>query len=196
MVMNICVFAGAGGTYQDNQDAYKIGKALAEAGHVVFTGGSKKGVMGACTEGAFHADGKVYGIMPRKIYDLGNYSPYQETVTVHDMAERKAIFWDKCDAFLCLPGGLGSMDELFEIACLVKLGYKPASTPIVVLDTHKYYRPLHDMIRTMLAEGYIRESGADLVKFRTSIVEAVRALNGENATVSVQDIETEQASTD
>lgn len=189
-VMNICVFAGAGGTSQDTNDAYRIGEVLAKKGHVLYTGGSKKGVMGAVTEGAFHYDGRVYGVMPERIYNLGNYSPYQETIQVRNMTERKEIFWDKCQAFLCLPGGLGTIDELFEIACLVKLGYKPSSTPIVVLDTRGFYRPLRGMLEAMSSDGYVRESGKDIIKFRSSITWAVSELEGISSPDTVEDPET------
>jgi uncharacterized protein (TIGR00730 family) len=156
-------------------DAYQTGKLLAGSKAVVYFGGSSKGVMGALTGGVLEANGQIIGVLPESIAALRHYRTDIKMVIKPDMASRKQVFWDNCDSFLCLPGGFGTMDELFEIATHMKLGHtKPR--PIVVLNTNGFYEPLRLLFARMFLHGTMPADRINLVRFCDTVQEAVEAV--------------------
>ena len=172
--MRVCIFAGAGGHATHSYDAYYIGVDLAAAGcHVVY-GGSKRGVMGSVSGGALDGGGFVTGVLPEKIAALKHYPAGINLITTPDMPTRKAHFWE-CDAFLCLPGGAGTLDELAEIWCLQKLGYTTPK-PIVIYNGGGFWDALKLLVQDMVRHGMMPQERADMLTFVDRIDQVVPAL--------------------
>lgn len=163
MTKTVCIFAGARGKDHLFPDCALIAKALSLSGWDVWYGGSSKGVMGAVCSSVKAVGGRITGVLPKKVADLNHYDPEIGMVIAQDMAERKSHFW-KCDLFLCLPGAYGSMDELFEILTLTKLGYVE-KRPIIIFNQFGMYDPLKQLFKNMVDHGLMGSDRADLVKF-------------------------------
>jgi len=173
--MRVCVFAGAGGTSSLVVDAESIGAALAATGAYVVYGGSNKGVMGGLARGVLGADGHLTGVLPAKLAALKHYPPSVSVLEVTpDMPTRKAHFWE-CDAFLCLPGGAGTLDELAEIWCLQKLGYTTPK-PIVIYNGAGFWDALKLLVQDMVRHGMMPQERADMLTFVDRIDQVVPAL--------------------
>lgn len=145
-------------------------------------GGGGKGSMGSLANGfilsmnAFPERGaSLIGVMPEKLARPELQHPHSSIRTVATMEERKRIFWQECDAYLCLPGGIGTMDELWEAACMVKLGFIP-QRPIVVLDSDGFFTPLRQALTDMVQAGYMDQGRAGLITFVTDIPTALHEL--------------------
>ena len=118
-----------------------LGRRLAEAGHGIVYGGGSRGSMGAVADGALEAGGTVVGILPQFMADLEWGHPgLTELQLVEDMRERKHRLLTDSDAVIALPGGCGTLEELFEAITLKRLGIY--LNPIVLLDTAGFYQPL------------------------------------------------------
>jgi uncharacterized protein (TIGR00730 family) len=170
----VCVMAGARGDAGMMDGARRIGSLLAMAGAYVWFGGSSKGMMGALAEGVLSSEGLITGVLPATIAKLGHYRKDIDIIVSEDMPARKAHFW-KCDAFLCLPGGFGTLDELFEIATETKLGIV-GQKPIVVYNPDDFYYGLGRQIDRMVRLGFMPQDRADLIQFRSTPEQAVEAL--------------------
>lgn len=153
---------------------------FAEAGCHVFYGGSSRGVMGGLARGFkmgrnFYKTGaRMTGVLPESIAKLKHFDPELELIVKPDMAQRKAVFWENCDAFLCLPGGFGTFDELFEILTETKLGHV-APRPIVIYNAGGYYDPLKRMFANMQWFGLATADRIGLALFVSTPMEAVHA---------------------
>lgn len=166
----ICIFAGARGKSYLYDDARLITSDLVRSGWDILYGGSSKGVMGAVCETAKKEGGRITGVLPRKIAALKHFDPDVNMIVTADMSSRKQVFWDNSDAFLLLPGAYGSLDELFEILALTKLGYQH-KRPIIVYNqlipesNDGFYDALENLLDDMVCHGLMETHKADLVKF-------------------------------
>jgi uncharacterized protein (TIGR00730 family) len=174
--MKVCVFAGAGGPDWMRPYIREVGLRLADADMHIVYGGSHKGIMGALASGAMSVGGRVTGVLPERIASLGHYPPGIDLITTPDMPTRKAHFW-QCDAYLLLPGGVGSMDEFFEAWCNMKLGYDKTK-PLVVYDIDGLYDGLRILIKDMVRAGFMPQERADMVTWAYSPLDIVPALTG------------------
>lgn len=191
----VCIFAGARGNAELYPDNEWIAKKLVESGWQIIYGGSSRGVMGAVCKAVKEAGGKITGVLPERVHALGHYDKDIETLVAKTMAERKQLFWDRSDAFLCLPGSYGSMDELFEVLTLMKLGYMPVKPVVVFNQTIKtkrhasveglagFYDGLERLLQDMTEQGFMGSSidGSDrskLVKFCPFSAMVIEAING------------------
>lgn len=134
--------------------AAALGTELAARGIAVIYGGGKTGLMGALSDAALAAGGEVIGIMPRRLVDkeiahLG-VSDFRITDSMH---ERKKMMVDLADAFIALPGGFGTMDELFEVLTWAQIGLH--SHPIGLLNVEGYFTPFVTFARHVADEGFI-----------------------------------------
>jgi len=154
--MRICVFCGsAAGWRPDHTDAARgLGNALARRGIGLVNGGGRVGLMGATADGALEAGGEAIGVIPRALMDreLGHEGMTQLHV-VESMHERKALMAELSDGFVALPGGIGTLEELFEAWTWAGLGIH--AKPVGVLDVGGYWDPLLQMADRMVAEGYL-----------------------------------------
>ena len=154
--------------------AAQLGRTLAERGMVLVYGGGDVGLMGVTAEAAMRAGGRVIGIIPEKLYTLVEQRELTELLVVKDMHERKALMQEKADAFISLPGGIGTMEELFEVWSWRYIGYH--RKPVAILNLEHFYDSLLEMLRHMVAEGFLhREILEDLI-VGESIDEVLRAV--------------------
>jgi len=144
------------------ETAVKLGRTLAERGMVLVYGGGNVGLMGTVAEAAMNAGGKVIGIIPQRLFELVEQQELTELLIVKDMHERKALMQKKADAFISLPGGIGTMEELFEVWSWRYIGYH--QKPVAILNIEHYYDRLLEMLRHMVGEGFLhREIYEDLI---------------------------------
>ena len=135
--------------------ARALGAGLGARGWGLVYGGTDTGMMGAVAA-ALAAGARVTGVAPRWMIDLGiAQAGIDELVAVGDMRERKAAMEARADAFVALPGGLGTLEELFEMLTLKQLGVH--AKPVVLIDTEGFYRPLLAMMDHLHATGFTSE---------------------------------------
>jgi uncharacterized protein (TIGR00730 family) len=136
--------------------AQHVGAALAERGLTLVYGGGGKGMMGAVADGALGAGGRVVGVIPTWMMDKEAAHPgVQEMIQVSTMLERKTRMAELSDVFLVLPGGLGTLDELFEMATWSQLRLHGRSKPCGILNVAGYFDDLGDWIDVAVREGFV-----------------------------------------
>lgn len=176
-VKSVCVFCGASGHVSDvyRTMAVQTGRLLAEAGLELVYGGGKVGLMGLVADGALKAGGRVVGIIPDYLQSLEIDHPgLSELVVVDDLMTRKRLMMQRSDAFAVLPGGFGTLDELFEVLTWKQLGQSPK--PVVLVNTGGYYTPLVQYADFIIAEKFARPSHRDLFSLVDSPEQLVEAL--------------------
>ena len=154
--MNICLY-GSGSRKIDKiytDEAYELGRRMAEKGHTLVFGGGDTGMMGACAKGVHDNNGKSVGIAPEWI---GEFEPLCEEcsrfIYVDSMDERKKEFLNNSDAFIISPGGIGTLDEFFEIITLKKL--KQHDKAIIVFNINHFFDTMLKMIDEMSRKGFL-----------------------------------------
>lgn len=152
--MNISVFCGA--TLPRNPEyihaARHLGQLLAQGGHTLLYGGSNLGLMGTVSGAVLEGGGRVVGVIPSFFTEEIILSqPVTELVRVASMSERKEYLIAHSDAFIALPGGIGTIDETFEVLVANQLGL--CSKPMGLLNTLGFFNPQYDMLRRMEADG-------------------------------------------
>lgn len=154
--MRICVYCGssAGRNPRHAAAARAMGRALAQRGIGLVNGGGQVGLMGAAADGALEAGGEAIGVIPRALVDreLGHRA-MTELRVVEDMHERKALMAELSDGFVALPGGIGTLEELFEAWTWAGLGIH--AKPVGVLDVDGYWDPLIAMVDRMVDECFL-----------------------------------------
>lgn len=142
--------------------AREVGRTLAGRGIGVVYGGGKLGLMGALAEGALAAGGEVIGVIPDAMVqaEVANLA-CTELRVVRTMHERKQAFTDLADGFIALPGGVGTMDELWEAVSWAQLGYH--AKPVGLLNAFGFYDGLLQFVRHMTEVGFIRQVHAKIV---------------------------------
>ena len=155
--------------------AARLGRAIAREGWRLVYGGNAVGTMGALADAARAAGGKVVGISPRLLFDKGiGDEKCDELVLTDDMRTRKRLLEERGDAFVALPGGIGTFEEVFEVLVGRSLGYH--QKPIVLVNVNAYYTPLLEMMSFGAREGFIRENVAAFWFVAGDVEEAVRHL--------------------
>jgi uncharacterized protein (TIGR00730 family) len=176
-VAAICVFCASSRTLPAPwlDLATGVGTELARRGHVLVSGGGRVGMMGAVATAARAAGGHTFGVMPQSLVDLEIADTESDELVVTDgMSSRKNLMIEKADAFLTLPGGLGTLDELFEVWTTAMLGAH--TKPLVVLDTDGFYGGLVTWLRGLVPDGFVRPSALDLLVVASSVAEALDAI--------------------
>ncbi|HEX6834388.1 MAG TPA: TIGR00730 family Rossman fold protein [Rudaea sp.] len=161
--MRICVYAASSAQcarpYHDA--AYALGALLARAGCTTVYGGGGVGLMGALADGALANGGSVIGIIPRFMTEVEWQHPGLASLeVVEDMRERKHRLLTGSDAVVALPGGCGTLEELFEAITLKRLGLY--FNPIILLNTLGFYAPLQDFLRRMIDERFLNREHAQM----------------------------------
>ena len=162
--MRICVFCGSspgrGDTYR--KAATELGQLLAKRGIGLVYGGASVGTMGVVADAALEAGGEVVGVIPQHLVDREVAHPgLSELHVVGDMHARKAMMADFADAFVALPGGAGTLEELFEVWTWAQLGLH--DKPLGLLDVAGFYGPLATMLDHMVEEGFLQTTYRDMV---------------------------------
>jgi uncharacterized protein (TIGR00730 family) len=152
--------------------AREVGRRLGARGHTVISGGGRVGMMGTLVEGARESGGYTYGVIPQSLVDLEVADTKADELVVTDgMAARKTLMIGRADVFLILPGGLGTLDELFEVWTTATLGLH--TKPIVLLDTDGFYTGLVDWLRGLIPLGFVREEAVAMVHVARNMDEAL-----------------------
>ena len=139
-----------------------MGRHLAQSGRRLVYGGGRTGLMGAIADGALAAGGEVIGIMPKHLVDREvAHTGLTELRVVSSMHERKSLLSELSDGFLAMPGGLGTLEELFEIWTWGQLGLH--RKPYGLLDVNEFFAPLLSFLDHAVLQGFIRQEYRDLL---------------------------------
>lgn len=157
--------------------AAELGRALVAHGWGLVYGGGKTGTMGAVARGVKQAGGHVVGVIPEfmKVRELA-YEEADEIVTVVTMRERKLLMETRADAFVTLPGGWGTLEEILEILTLRQLDV--VRKPCVFLNQDGFYDPLLQLFDRMLAEKFFKPSNMQLFQVAATVPEVFARLDG------------------
>ncbi|HEY4923558.1 MAG TPA: TIGR00730 family Rossman fold protein [Roseiarcus sp.] len=161
-IRNICVYCGSslGADPRFAEAADTLGAAMAAAGVGLVFGGGEDGLMGRLAHAVIDNGGRVTGIIPTFLIKREHaLKEAQELIVVEDMHQRKQKMFERADAFIALPGGVGTLEELVEQLTWVQLGRH--AKPVLVADIGGFWRPLLSLIAHMHNLGFIRE-GFDL----------------------------------
>ena len=177
MIQNVTVYCASSTklapVYRDA--ALALGRAIALRGWGIIHGGDRAGLMGAVAEGAFAVGGRVIGILPQRLYDAGiKNERCHEIIIARDMRHRKEILEARGDAMIALPGGLGTLEEFFEVVVGRQLGFH--AKPIVLLNIAGYYNPLLAMIEHGIEHHFIKAASRELYYVAESVEDAVEHL--------------------
>ena len=173
----ICVYAASSKRIDTAyvELAAAVGAELARRGHRLVSGGGRVSMMGAVAAAARAGGAVTIGVMPRQVFDLEVVDrDCHELVEVHTMRDRKAEMERRADAFLALPGGIGTLEELFEVWTAGSLGMH--GKPVAVLDPDGFYAPLWDWIGSLAARGFVRDAAWRLLIRVDSVPAAFDAL--------------------
>jgi uncharacterized protein (TIGR00730 family) len=160
----VCVFCGSSSGHDPvhREAATSMGRTLAAAGVEVVYGGGAVGLMGVIADAAMQAGGRVIGVLPKGLFsrEVGHeaISEMHHTTTMH---ERKALMYELSDAFVALPGGLGTLDELFETLTWAQLGLH--RKPVGLLDVDGYFADLLRFLRHTVSAGFVKAQNVDML---------------------------------
>lgn len=156
-VRSVCVFCGAsmGANPAYREAAVALGQAIARRGLTLVYGGGAVGLMGVVADAAMAAGGEVVGIIPQSLLDAEvGHKGLTRLEVVDGMHARKARMAELSDAFIALPGGLGTLEELFEVWTWGQLGYH--AKPLGLLDVNGFYDKLGGFLDHIVEEGFVR----------------------------------------
>jgi uncharacterized protein (TIGR00730 family) len=174
---SICVFCGArfGTNPAGREVAQRLGELLAGEGIALVYGGGGVGLMGLVANAALKAGGRAVGIIPRFLLQReAGHPALSETVVVETMHERKLQMFERSDAFVVLPGGIGTLEELFEVLSWRTLGLH--TKPIVIVDQGGYWQPLAALLRGVVEGGFAERSHLDHVAFVSDLKDVLPAI--------------------
>ncbi|MGN1050790.1 MAG: TIGR00730 family Rossman fold protein [Acutalibacteraceae bacterium] len=159
--MNICVFGAASNKLHNDyfETVESLGEMLAKRGHHLIFGAGSTGLMGAAARGVKKAGGKMTGIIPTFFREESIeliYNECDEIIYTDSMRERKAKMEDLAEAFIVVPGGIGTFEELFEILTLKQLGRH--KKPIAIYNIKGYYDSMENMMENAIDENFVNES--------------------------------------
>lgn len=165
--MNICVFGSAQDEIAPGFIAFgeTLGREMARRGHTLIFGAGAHGMMGAAARGITAGGGKTVGIVPTFFDKPGILFDCTETVMMETMAERKTIMRERADAFIALPGGIGTMEEILEVITLRNLSR--LTKPVAFLDTLAFWKPMLDMLQNAVDRGFAKEKLMDSFAYFT-----------------------------
>jgi len=161
---SICVFCGSSSNVAEVylQSARDLGRILGEAGMDVVYGGGHVGLMGIVADSALEAGSRVTGIIPKFLdeWEVG-HEGLDELVVTETMHDRKHLMYDRADAFVTLPGGLGTFDETIEVITWTQLGL--SKKPVILVNINDYWTRFLDLIQFSIDEGFARPEHANIL---------------------------------
>lgn len=179
---SICVFCGsaAGKKAAYEENAIKAGNTLAERGIRLVFGGGSVGIMGAVADGVISGKGQALGIIPHGLASRERmHEGVSEMILVGTMHERKARMASESDAFVALPGGMGTLEEFTEIFTWGQLGIH--QKPFGLLNTENYFTPFIAFLDHMVKEGFLSQTHRDLVQVSDDFEELLELLENYKA---------------
>ena len=181
--MKLCIFCSA--NQQIDPDFFEmtreLGRWAAQNGHSIVFGGHDAGLMHSVSKAAKEAGGQVIGIVPRKIEEMGKLSPWLDVhIPTEDLTDRKDLMMAQSDAFIVLPGGIGTLDELFTVTAASTLGYH--TKPIVLYNMKGFWNSLIACLDDLHNKGVTRKDWHQYIKIAANL-EEVAACLGEEGTL-------------
>jgi len=161
---SVVVFCGSseGVTAQYAEDAFELGKTLAQNQIKLVYGGAKIGIMGSLAKGTTEAQGEVIGVIPEFLMKKEVFHPnLTDLIITKDMHERKMKMHELSDGIIMLPGGYGTLEEFFEMLTWAQLGLH--QYPIGILNTNGFYDALLQMLRHMVQQGFVKQINYDML---------------------------------
>ena len=177
--MKLCIFCSA--NQQIDSDFFEktteLGRWAAQNGHSIVFGGHDAGLMHSVSKSAKEAGGQVIGIVPRRIEEMGKLSPWLDVhIPTEDLTDRKALMMVQSDAFIVLPGGIGTLDELFTVASAATLDYH--NKPIILYNMKGFWDSLISCLDDLHAKGMTRKDWHHYIKIATNLEELAAILDG------------------
>lgn len=182
MIESVCVFCGSrpGRRAIYAQAAEALGRALARARIRVIYGGGHVGLMGRVADAAMAAGGEVVGMIPERLLEREvGHRTISSLIVTGDMSDRKSRMIEHADAFVVLPGGLGTFDELLEVVTLRQLGYH--AKPIILIDLDGFFTLWADLVDKVVEEGFAAPDAPRLFRIVRGVGDALDALAPEHA---------------
>ena len=186
----VCVYCGSSGAVEARyrEAASELGARLAAAGIELVYGGGRVGLMGLLADAVLSAGGQAIGVIPRRLLDAEvAHRGVTELIVVDNMRDRKRLMAEKADAFAVLPGGIGTLDELFETLSWKQLGLH--DKPILLVDIAGYWTPLHALLDHIVVTGFAREHTRGLLQVVPNVAALMAALSKEPAVSRKTEIE-------
>ena len=181
--LSACVYCGSSSRVADSykKAAHELGEMLAKCGVTLVHGGGRVGLMGVAADAALAAGGKVVGIIPEHLQTMEvGHAGLTELHVVDSMHTRKRMMVDRAEGFVILPGGLGTMDEFFEIVTWKQL--RLHARPIVLVNIDNYWGPLLTLYDHMAAEGFCRPECRQLIRVVDTVDAVMAALTADGDT--------------
>ena len=181
---NICVFCASkdGNNETLRVLAQELGEKIALNGLGLVYGGAQIGLMGLVADATLASAGEVIGVIPETLADREVAHPdITSLIVTRDMHERKKRMYELADGFIALPGGMGTLEEIFEAATWTKLGMHLNSRykPVVLLDDGKFWKGMTEFLDLQVSEGFVSQDSRDIVVSASSVDEAIRlVVNG------------------
>jgi uncharacterized protein (TIGR00730 family) len=166
---SVCVYCGSkpGLEPQFAQVAQQVGQWIGEHGGQLVYGGGKAGLMGVVAQATIEAQGRVVGIIPKALMEREMaFTQCQELIVVDTMHERKRLMAERSDVFMALPGGIGTLEELFEVWTWRQLGYH--DKPIGILNTAGYFNHLLAFLKSSMTQELLSDWQMNLVQIDES----------------------------
>jgi uncharacterized protein (TIGR00730 family) len=189
-IRRLCVYCGSSGAVDARyrEAAKELGGHLAAAGIELVYGGGRVGLMGLLANAALSANGTVVGIIPRRLLDAEVvHIGVSELIVADSMHDRKRLMAEKADAFAILPGGIGTLDEFFEIVSWRQLSLH--DKPILLVDIGDYWAPLRALLDHIVVNGFARPQTRGFVQVVPSVSALMAALSKEPAVSRKTEIE-------
>ncbi len=177
MNKNICVFCGSrlGSTNQWSTWAKDLGQGIATRNWTLVFGGGGNGLMGQLAQGALHQQGRVIGITPHGLQtEQANMAQLTELHYVQTMSERKEMMSNMANAFVIIPGGIGTFDELFEVWATAQIGFH--KKPIILANWSGYYDGLIHFLQQSVQHGLMSESHFEKIQIVQTVPETFSCL--------------------
>jgi uncharacterized protein (TIGR00730 family) len=174
---SLCVFCGArfGNDPAARETAIGLGRLLAAEGITLVYGGGGVGLMGLVANAALDAGGRAVGVIPDFLLQReAGHPALTETVVVETMHERKLQMFERSDGFVVLPGGIGTLEEFFEVLSWRTLGLH--NKPIVIIDQGGYWEPLAGLLRGVVDGGFAERTHLDHVAFVSELKDVLPAI--------------------
>jgi len=179
---NICVFASSSNKLAEcfYKDAAELGRLIGHSGMNIVYGGSRLGMMYACAKEVKAAGGKIYAVMPERLFEMGvgNQEDCEEFIITKGMRERKAKMDELSDAVIATAGGFGTLEEISEMIVQKQLGYN--KKPIILLNTSGFYDGLAGFFDTIILQNFAKEETHKLYYIAKTPAEAIEYLKAYN----------------
>lgn len=174
MSKNICIYCSSSNTIDSSffKTANELGALMAKRGHTLVYGGGCVGLMGEIAKTMHHNAGKVIGVIPEELrLKEICYEQADELIVTKDMRERKAVMENRSDAFITLPGGFGTLEEVLEMITARQLGFH--NKPIVIININGFYDPLINLFEHIYKHNFAKSDLKDSYYVASNVKDAV-----------------------